>query len=893
MSLARAWRSLIAGIGGLILCISVSNVASADPPLLSDPRSLLGDQQVETAVERQDRVAVAAGAGGYLVVWEDERPILTGFAGTAYEPLTGNGIDIYAARLDAAGQLVGGPIIIAQQGRDQTRPQVAWNESAQAWLVVWVSQRPDWYFFQDIVCTRVSAGGEVLDPEPILLRPENNSPANDYARDPAVASDGQTWAVVWEDQIWNAGIGYPNIVGKRLSADGTVLDTNPVVVYQYNSYSFGPIAPHLAWAGDEYLVVWERAGFYDIYGRRVGPALQPLGAEFVITSSGFGPRVASNGVDFLVSSRQDKAHRVTHAGVSLDPAGIVLPVFGGSDFRGPDVAWNGTHWMVVTPSTHYPDPRRVVLTRLTTDGAIVGTSSAVSPNANDQFTPAVASGGNGPAHIAWTEENIGQGVEQDAHGAVVDGNGQAGANVALSVGWSRQSYVRFAGEGNVHLAVFMSEGGGLTRIKVQRLDADGNPIDLTPVEVASVPELSKIHPDVAWNGSVYLVSWTYQGSVFARRLDASAVPVDPAPVLLLTDTAGTVGVGALGGDFLLAYPHTFSGDQRSLKGIVVRGSDLSIVASGFTIGGNFVSNFPRVKALDGRWLVAWEHRPTHDSPASNVLGAFVQAGGTPGPVFGISTSGYGFSPDLAVGNGRALIVWSDDANYNDAAIEGRVLNADGSFLGAEFVVADAPMDQFFPACGWDGEGFVAAWSDFRMLGEVDQMRGDIYVARIGWNGTVQDPGGFPITDGPLPEDLPAVSGSGGRTLVAFSELRGASYPEIQRIAYRRLGMTAAEVDDPVALGGWTVRIGPNPFRSALSVQLSGTGAGSAAGGALRFEVFSADGRLVTGADFAPGSSSLTWDGRDASGRSVPNGLYYTRLTSGSNVLLRKQVIRVE
>ena len=81
---------------------------------------------------------------GYLVVWEDSRTnynnILDGAAPQGGDEGGQQLKDIYAARLDAAGQLMDPtPIVVAQAPWSQTRPQVAWN--GQNWLVVWNTER--------------------------------------------------------------------------------------------------------------------------------------------------------------------------------------------------------------------------------------------------------------------------------------------------------------------------------------------------------------------------------------------------------------------------------------------------------------------------------------------------------------------------------------------------------------------------------------------------------------------------------------------------------------------------------------------------------------------------------------------------------------------------------
>ena len=88
--------------------------------------------------------------------------------------------------------------------------------------------------------------------------------------------------------------------------------------------------------------------------------------------------------------------------------------------------------------------------------------------------------------------------------------------------------------------------------------------------------------------------------------------------------------------------------------------------------------------------------------------------------------------------------------------------------------------------------------DYRGLGVVEQLRGDIYAARLDVDGGVLDPDGFQITSGPLPEDLPDLAAANGVAVLGFSQLHGENSPEIQRIGYR----TITEAPDAIFTDGF-------------------------------------------------------------------------------------------
>src|SRR4029453_8090032 len=72
---------------------------------------------------------------------------------------------------------------------------------------------------------------------------------------------------------------------------------------------------------------------------------------------------------------------------------------------------------------------------------------------------------------------------------------------------------------------------------------------------------------------------------------------------------------------------------------------------------------------------------------------------------------------------------------------------------------------------------------------------------------------------------------------------------------------------------------PNPFNPATQVRFELSRAGAAV-----LEVFDARGRrirTITAPGLGAGAHSVAWDGRDASGRSLPSGVYLYEIRSGA------------
>lgn len=161
-------------------------------------------------------------------------------------------------------------------------PRAAWNPGAKAWLVVWEDGLPTGDGArgngqgQNILAVRVSAEGKVLDAEPIAV-----CRAKGPQLRPKVASDGKDFLVVWHDlrsgKDWD-------IYGARISSLGKVIDLAGVAL---SGGEHNQCFPDIVFGGGSYYVAWmDMRHFpeYRIYGTRVsseGKALDVQGVELL------------------------------------------------------------------------------------------------------------------------------------------------------------------------------------------------------------------------------------------------------------------------------------------------------------------------------------------------------------------------------------------------------------------------------------------------------------------------------------------------------------------------------------------------------------------------------------------------------------------------------------
>jgi hypothetical protein len=140
----RLRRSILVGVFAALLAAGAT-VAQGSTWVRADSVTVSPEYPFfdPLASQPQDRLAVAWSGSLYLAAWERES-------------------DLYAGRLNAAGQFLDGAgIRLASEANMQGRPRIAWDGTN--FLVVWTDDRgssSSW----DVYGARVRPDGFVLDP---------------------------------------------------------------------------------------------------------------------------------------------------------------------------------------------------------------------------------------------------------------------------------------------------------------------------------------------------------------------------------------------------------------------------------------------------------------------------------------------------------------------------------------------------------------------------------------------------------------------------------------------------------------------------------------------------------------------------------------------------------
>ncbi|SEM33953.1 hypothetical protein SAMN05444354_11549 [Stigmatella aurantiaca] len=351
------------------------------------------------SADDSDNPAVSYDGTNFFTVWEN-------YAGP-------NSPNIHGARVSGTGTLLDtSKIHVSTSANGQYSPAVA--HDGTNFFVVWQDYRNGGQ--TDIYGVLVSEMGEVLDTSGI---PISTAVYNQY--NPAVAHDGTNFLVVWDD---TRGASY-DIYGTRVSGTGTVLDTGGIPISTAAGYQYRPA---VAYNGATFLVVWEdtRGGTYDVYGARVSSAGTVIDTSGVPITSATGdqrdPVVSYNG-NFLVVWEDNRSgnydiygSRVSGTGTVLDINGIAISTNTSSQTN-PSIAHDGLYFLVVWEDTR-SGTSDIYGARLNTGGIVLDTGGiSISTATNSQNAPAVAYDGTNFL-VVWQDYRGGSGFS-DIYGARV------------------------------------------------------------------------------------------------------------------------------------------------------------------------------------------------------------------------------------------------------------------------------------------------------------------------------------------------------------------------------------------------------------------------------------------------------------------------------------------
>lgn len=560
---------------------------------------------------------------------------------------------------------------------------------------------------------------------------------------PAVGTDGVNDLVVWVD----SRSGPEELWATRVSPLGAVLDPQGIRI------AAAHVVEHIAVGsnGSMFLVAWSSGGV-QLQAVRIDDAGHVLDSTplEILGGSPRSPRVASDGVDFLVvwddlrTPTGIYAGRVTSGGLLLDPAGI--PLGSGAD---PDVAWNGNEYVVVWNGW---DIRAV---RMTRSGVVLGTGSVVLSTSDSLAHPRVASNGL-DALVVWRT------FQGDIAGSRFSSTGQVLDPTPISISALPSDEVRanVGWDGTDYLVVWSADYTNPTSaLLAARVSSAGAVLDTPPLGVVArgacepyfIPYFSET--DLTCNGNHCLSAfygdcWPDAESIFGVRLVGNTV-VDVPPVRLSTTANSEVRAAAAsnGTESLVVWEDSRGADS-DVYGVRVQPSGAVDDAPAFAIAsGPGNQQRPRVASNGSTWLVTWQ-----DDVDGGARAARVAATGAVLDPAGLAvSSGAALAPDVAARGADYLVAWRTPAG----AVAARRLDADGGLLDvADVLLATDAGGLTTPvAVAASATEWAVAWT-----AGGPQVR----AGRVSSAGVALEPGGVAVGAG----FLPSIASDGTDFLVA-------------------------------------------------------------------------------------------------------------------------------
>lgn len=340
---------------GAPVTLSATSASSLRPPVAAiafDGTNALS-VWADTAPPRADNIVGKRIAGNGTVV--DNAPIMVSAGSSAqsspvaswngsthlvvYKDTQGG---IYGVRTTQLGAEVAPPFLVGGSTAT-TLYDVATAFGGGTHLVAWSE---DSSAGRRVLGVRVSPGGSVIDSTPIVL-----SPAGTVLGPSVSVAYGQNSFLV----VWDGTVGQNLVVqGTRVTAGGQVLDPNGINIIAGSSLV---TAPRLASNGSGYLLVWKDsrspAGLFRARLTPSGASLDGVGVSLAAGNND-SPAVASDGVDYLVvwmgSPNVVPNRDIFGARISASGAANALPTISSSPFDGynypPAVIFDGSNFVV-------------------------------------------------------------------------------------------------------------------------------------------------------------------------------------------------------------------------------------------------------------------------------------------------------------------------------------------------------------------------------------------------------------------------------------------------------------------------------------------------------------------------------------------------------------------
>ena len=798
--------------------------------------------------------------------------------------------DIYGTRVDKNGApLDTAAIAISVASYDQYLPSVAFDGTN--YLVVWEDWRSgtNW----DVYGARVDTAGHVLDPEGIVI-----SDASSHQWAPDVAFDGTNYLVVWADGRISGTEPTADVYGTFVDKSGNVLNPDGIVIAQKPQMQ---AAVAVEFADTTYLVVWQdtRNGNTDIYGARVnesGTVLDTAGIPIcTAVREQVRPDVASNGTDWMVAwqdTRNDErypdiyAARVSANGAVLDPGGIAIAVVTINQTL-PAIAYGEADYLVVWQDTR-SFVEDIYGARVSTSGNVLDPNGfAVCADAGRQVNPALSYDGEN-FFVVWEDYRNDSGG--DIIGTHLNSSGQI---VATDCPGDDKTWAAVASDGTNFLTVWSEYSGTSFDICGARVNSSGVVLDATRIVISDASD-SQYYPAVTFDGVNYLVVWQDYRSgnnwdLYGARVDTAGNVLDPGGIAISTapNYQLTPSLVSNGNGSLVVWSDSRSGFSN-IYGARVTSDGVVLDPEGIQVSSASNEQYWPCVAFDGTaYAVAWAD--LRNGADYDIFASRVDLSGNvldPEGIAVSTASNEQYVPSICRAGENYFVVWADKRNAN-WDIYGAQMNAEGVVLDpGGIAISLAANDQYWPAAASDEDDCLVVWEDDRN----GSPGWDVYGARIAASGAVLDTLGFPISAGEGYQQYPALAeGEPGWLLIAYQSLTSVTPHSVYQIYGNVWAGDIVDIPTESVPGAFMLRQSyPNPSRHMCTIHFELPEDSPVS--LLIFDVTGALVRKLATDTRTRGSYREVWDGRRDDGREVPSGIYFCRLEAARSSAVRKMVL---
>ncbi|MFP2924988.1 Ig-like domain-containing protein [Pyxidicoccus sp. 3LG] len=487
----------------------------------------------------------------------------------------------------------------------------------------------------------------------------------------------------------------------------------------------------------------------------------------------------------------------------LDPviapeSGMDTPVLGPQlkDQTAPVVSALGSSWLVVWIDSHGSSYPHVTGTRVSSSGQVMDPLGINLSRANRYQSAVTVSASSTEWLVAW--EDSASGGITDIYGARVNLSGQVmdPSGIAIATNTGSQLTPAVASSGSGWFVVWSEDANTTSLIYGIRVSSAGQLVG-SPVRAGSATGW-RYYPDVAFNGTNYLVVWQDYSStlgyeIHGARVSSAGALLDAVALTLCTMDGDQQrpAVAASGDTWFVVWEdrRSFS-NAGDIYGTRVWGTGSVADRNGFSItGASGLQSYPAVAARNQGWFVVWEDAR---NGIPDIYGAGVFSNGTQSvstPIAVSSGARAEYQPSVSFAGGDLLVVWYEAHGSLD--VHGaRVTASDVLRDNPSLLLGTSPNDQYAPALARNGAVYLVVWRDNR-AGEAD-----IHGARVTSQGLVLDTSGIALCTERGEQDNPVVASNGTDWMVAWDDNRlDANYEDLYGMRLSRTG---------VYLSGWSI-----------------------------------------------------------------------------------------